>query len=467
MAENHDADIDKVMVGDYCIGCGACAYGEEALSMEFDARGLLQPSGEIHDPRRATAVCPFAATRDEDAIGAELFADGSEYDPRVGYFRRILVGHVEDGEIRDRGGSSGFVTWLTQRLLVQGSIDGVIHVGASPNGGGRLFEYRVSRSGEEILGSAKSRYYPVHFADVLKQVRDDERSYALVGVPCFVKAVRLLTDHDPVLRSQIKYCIALFCGHLKSAAYAEFVAGQLGVAPADLNGIDFRVKDPSMPANRYRMAVSGRRHSGAVRRELSNFRFYGTDWGLGYFKPKACDWCDDIVGETADVSSGDAWLPEYVGDPRGNNIVIVRSAGLDRLIVEAMARGELHFGETSVDAVYESQAGNYRHRREGLSVRLRDANRSGVWHPIKRIRPDDHEVSARRERTYRMRSRLSYLSHRRFRAAGKDPLAFGFAMLYDELRYYRLTSHVGRRMIRSLYRLGALAVRKLRTKVME
>ena len=81
------------------------------------------------------------------------------------------------------------------------------------------------------------------------------------------------------------------------------------------------------------------------------------DWGLGYFKPKACDWCDDIVGELADVSSGDAWLPGYVKDPGGNNIVIVRSPEIHEIISSGIEHGELSFSNGTVEDVVLSQSG--------------------------------------------------------------------------------------------------------------
>ena len=36
----------------------------------------------------------------------------------------------------------------------------------------------------------------------------------------------------------------------------------------------------------------------------------------------ACEFCDDVVGETADMSVGDAWLPGYVSDWRGTSVVV-------------------------------------------------------------------------------------------------------------------------------------------------
>ena len=45
--------------------------------------------------------------------------------------------------------------------------------------------------------------------------------------------------------------------------------------------------------------------------------FYGTHWGYNFFRYSACDACDDVFAETADISVGDAWLDGYIDDPMG------------------------------------------------------------------------------------------------------------------------------------------------------
>src|SRR5690606_22913593 len=99
-----------------------------------------------------------------------------------------------------------------------------------------------------------------------------------------------------------------------------------------------------------------------------------------YFKPKACDWCDDIAGETADLACGDAWLPEFTHESAGTNIVIVRNSRISELVREGIDKNLLVMSEQPVEKVYESQAGNYRHRQEGLTLRIEQAIAEGVWH---------------------------------------------------------------------------------------
>ena len=79
----------------------------------------------------------------------------------------------------------------------------------------------------------------------------------------------------------------------------------------DIELIDFRLKNEGQPANRYatQLITSDK----ITQRDV--FDLDGTDGlGLGFFKYKACDYCDDVAGETADITLGDAWLPGEIKD---------------------------------------------------------------------------------------------------------------------------------------------------------
>ncbi len=109
--------------------------------------------------------------------------------------------------------------------------------------------------------------------------------------------------------------------------------------------------------------------------------FFGTNYGHGFFKYKACDYCDDVFAETADVVIGDAWLPEYVVDGRGTSILLIRNRDIQEMVDVAQKSGRLHLEPLDADKAAHSQAGGLRHRREGLKYRLAIADANGKWLP--------------------------------------------------------------------------------------
>ena len=80
-------------------------------------------------------------------------------------------------------------------------------------------------------------------------------------------------------------------------------------------------KDESRPANWYRAHLELDDGSSAAE---DWWHLADGDWGAGFFQNPACDWCDDVVGETADVSFGDAWVEPYSSDGRGTNVMVVK-----------------------------------------------------------------------------------------------------------------------------------------------
>src|ERR1051326_6602856 len=143
------------------------------------------------------------------------------------------------------------VTWVANELLRKGLIDGVAHVVATedPQTNGRYFRYRISRTEVEIRQGAKSRYYPIELSEIFKTIREVPGRYAIIGIPCFIKAVHLLRNEDLVFRERIRFTLGLFCGHMKSARFIESFAWQMNVPVNEIKKVEFRYKDPNRPAN--------------------------------------------------------------------------------------------------------------------------------------------------------------------------------------------------------------------------
>jgi coenzyme F420-reducing hydrogenase beta subunit len=413
--------------------------------MELDPCGRMQPTGAPEWSRVRSAdlalTCPFSpSAANEDEIGAERFP-GNAPDPRLGRARSSWVGAVAEEGYRDRGSSGGMVSWTLAELMRKGLIDGAVHVApvADPRADGRFFRYSISRSVEEIHAGAKSRYYPVEMSEALRLIRATPGRYAVVGVPCFIKALHLLRRQEPVLRERIAFTLGLFCGHMKSARFVESFAWQLDVPLEQVRAVEYRLKDPSRAANIYTAQL--RLADGGEARKDWWFLADG-DWGAGFFQYGACNFCDDVVGETADISFGDAWVEPYSSDGRGTNVVVTRSAQVEELVTAAIAEGRLALERVDGDFIERTQAAGFRQRREGLAYRLTWL-RLGL-RPRKRVEPDSRSLTRRRKLIYRMRAHISAWSHRLSRLARvtRRPgiyvgWARGAAAVYHGLAYSR------------------------------
>jgi coenzyme F420-reducing hydrogenase beta subunit len=384
--------------------------------MHFDRYGQYKPSGPAEWLRapspRLARTCPFSpVAQNEDELAARLFPAAPQWDSLIGRFQAAYVGHVAEESFREQGSSGGMVSWVAAELLRLGLVDGVAHVVASTAAqqDERFFHYRISRSEEEIRAGAKSRYYPVELSEVIHSIQSTPGRYAVVGIPCFIKAVHLLRREDPVLRERIAYTLGLFCGHMKSARMVESFAWQMGVGVAEIERVEYRLKNPDRPASWY-TAHFTLRDGRSVWKDW--WHLVDGDWGSGFFQNSACNFCDDVVAETADISFGDAWVEPYASDGRGTNVVIVRSPLLHGLVTAAIGDGRLSLEPVDAQFVEQTQAAGFRQRREGLAYRLTWPRRG--LRPHKRVAPASRGMPMRRKLIYLMRSQISAWSHRVF-----------------------------------------------------
>lgn len=423
---------ETVLAGGYCIGCGACASVRgAAYAVGFNAGGMYEAKlkdetgGGGGDVLAAAKVCPFSdEAANEDELAERLLGDADKSDPALGRYLGTYAGHVAEGPYRKRGSSGGGVSWLLVQLMEAGVVDGVVHVKPNPAGseGGALFTYAISRTAEEVANGAKSRYYPVEISKVVEEVRGAAGRFAFVGVPCFVKALRLLCEADEELKGKFAVLIGIVCGHLKSSRYADMFSWQLGIAPGKLRGIDFRVKTPGFHASSYSIEAKGVINDELVVVRAPAHVLFGYDWGEGFFKYKACDFCDDVFAETADVTFGDAWLEGYDEDWRGANVVVVRNRQVGEIMERGIASGALAMEAISAELCAQSQAAGLRHRRGGLSFRLEQADGAGAWRPAKRVRATSEGLTRQERKKFALRRQMADLSHEAFQSAvaGED-----------------------------------------------
>jgi len=366
------------------------------------------------------SVCPFSNDcKNETEIGKEAFGQFTDisFNEYTGYYLKNYAGYVKEGEFRKKGSSGGMGNWIATQLLNKNLVDVIIHVKSSNHNHNILFEYQTSYNEAELSFGAKSKYYPIEMSQVIQLVKENQGRYALVGIPCFIKAVRLLAEQDEVVKDRIKYFIGLVCGHLKSDRFAKSIGWQLGIKPVNLTRIDFRKKLAGKSANNYGVEVAGKIDGKEIVLRSPTKELYTTNWGHGLFKYKACEFCDDVLAETADVTVGDAWLPEYSKDSMGTNIITVRHPDIQKIFAEN--EDKIYIKEISSEKVYQSQAGGFRHRRDGLAYRLYLKDSNNEWRPEKRFEASD-KLSSKRKRIYEKRTLLSQESFKAYKIAEKE-----------------------------------------------
>ncbi|MDT1062487.1 polysaccharide pyruvyl transferase family protein [Paracoccus sp. CPCC 101403] len=350
-----------------CTGCGVCvSESQGSLAMAWDKEGFWspRPTGK-QIPAEAVRVCPFNPTpepevRDEDALGRIFHGRAPNIHQRGGHFENSYIGH--SNAFRPSSSSGGVATYVFQQLLRRAEVDYLYVVQGDAEGG---YRYAVFRDEKAILSISKTRYFPVTMDELFSIIQQTPGRVAVSGVACFVKAIRLKQHYHPELRERIRFLVGIICGGLKSRHYTDFLAQSAGIQ-GSYTDAQYRVKNPEGEANDYFFSASDQ----TLRTRRIRMRRLGDMWGSGLFKNKACDFCTDVLTELADISLGDAWIPEYNRDGMGTSVVVTRNPLADRIIRDGIAAGELTMETAPIDLVLRSQSGGLNHKMNALKFRL-------------------------------------------------------------------------------------------------
>jgi coenzyme F420 hydrogenase subunit beta len=342
------ARFERITEDAMCIGCGLCqgVAGEGRIRMHMVSS--LTPRPVVHQELDAETVdriyrlCP--GTRVE-GLPEHLIESDSVRDGVWGVWRRMALAWAAEPEIRHMGSTGGVLTALALYLVESGEVDFIVHARASgqyPAYG----ECHVSRDRSQVLKGAGSRYAPtatlVDIQGILERCRKEGETFAFIGTPCDVTALRNLAAEDPGVDRLCRFQLAMVCGgFMAPEALFRFLDG-LDVARDDLSALRYR--GYGCPGSTRIETRDGR----VIERNYLDF--WGEDesaWQL----PFRCKICPDGIGEAADIAVSDTWeggSPPRQGqenDP-GSNALIARSAGGQALAERAVAAGYLEVGDS-------------------------------------------------------------------------------------------------------------------------
>lgn len=379
--------IDVIVKNDLCVGCGICVVQcpSQALRMDWNYLGFLVPVqiGNCDNERDCIDVCPFnpdpkVDVRSEDEISDRFLTQATIKSDKIGTYINLYAGYSL--EHRSTSSSGGLATYVSKQLLRQGVVDYVVAV-RECNDPHAHYEYGVIKAEDEVVAFSKTRYYPVTLAKAIQKVKELDGYVAVSGIPCFIKALRLAQYKDLTLKVKVLFTIGIVCGGLKSKLYTDFLAGSLNVDKLKVISPQYRIKDFNSRASDYSFGFI---NADTGDYEMIKMSLLGDMWGTGLFKANACDFCDDVTAELADISLGDAWIEPYDIDGAGTNVIITRTPLADQLINRGIEEGDLIIDRISESVVVKTQRGSFNHRHNGLGYRIDLARRNGIVIPPKR-----------------------------------------------------------------------------------
>lgn len=359
-------DIDRVVKQQMCTGCGICvSESPKSLQMNWNDDGFLVPEKFVQSiNENLLKVCPFNPHPDEDVqdenkIASIFLKEAPNHNVKIGNYFKTYVGY--SNQYRATSSSGGIATYVFEKLLQDQIVDH-LYIVKEENG---KYEYQLFSDINDIIKISKTKYIPVTLESLFLEINQIQGKIAISGVACFIKAIRLKQHYHPELKEKIPFLIGIICGGLKSKFFTDYLAQKAGIE-SNYSKQDYRIKNAKSQAIDYAFGAYDENH------EFKQVRMktIGDMWGTGMFKSNACDFCDDVTTELADISLGDAWIHPYTDDGLGNSVVVTRSPLAEEIIKSGIVKGDLSLDDLSLENFLISQSGSFNHRHKGLSFRI-------------------------------------------------------------------------------------------------
>lgn len=374
-------NIEDIVKNRLCTGCGICISEDESKTakMDWNNEGFLVPvlSGKSTQ-EKMIKVCPFyEKQKNEDVLG-EFFLKNeyTSYDENLGHYKNLYAGYSND--FRVTSSSGGLATYIFKELLDNNIVDYLFIVREIDG----EYCYQLVNKDDDIRVLSKTRYTPVTLEKLFDHLEKIDGKVAVSGVACFVKALRLKQYYNQSLKLKIPFIVGIICGGLKSKYYTDFLAQSAG-CHTEYSDAEYRVKNELSNAIDYKFSCVEKT---SKKIHMVEMRSLGDMWGTGLFKSNACDFCDDVVTELADISLGDAWIQPYNNDGLGNSIIITRSKLATEIIENGINNKKLTLNSLNKSLVIKSQQGSFNHRHNGLKFRIKKNKSSQLLFPLKRER---------------------------------------------------------------------------------
>ena len=364
---------ESVLKHNRCCGCGLCVgvCPGNALEMRLGENGQYKP----HLAKTCThcglcaRICPSVChdkKADELSFAQEHGYTASSVEENLRFYRSTWVGAAAD-PFRSVGSSGGIVTGLCHSALSLRLYDACAVVIPNRNPGPPRFMTTLVEDPDDVYMAAGSRYYPVEFSRVLRSIQRRNLRTLIVCLPCVAYGLHRLKTILPQYKDQL-FILSLACGHCPSALFTEFL-----LTPEERNAGRINYRDHSCrdPYSRYSFSVRTDNSS----RKIPFQGMYGLAYTSWFFGVNACRYCDDALGDFADLCVMDAWLPEYVSDTRGTSLLLLRTDRAESLVSSAAAADVLKVKAIPSRKVANAQKGVLLNKNEVLSGLLCFASR--------------------------------------------------------------------------------------------
>jgi len=294
----------------------------------------------------------------------------------IGNYLNCYIGHGCNTQIRFCSSSGGITTELLIFALDTGVIDGVVVTKMNEL---KPFEPKpfIARTRAEVIEASRSKYCPVPLNATLKQIISEKGKFAVVGLPCHIHGVRKAEQNIKGLKEKIVLHVGLMCSHNVNLDGTKFILDNLRIKKEDV--VEIRYRGMGWPGS---MLIKKNNGSSFKIPYVGNWHSYWPVFSSFFFTPIRCLKCSDQTNELADLSVGDAWLPELKADHNGESIIVSRTEIAEKLLFSALKEERICLKPIKVGKVLQSQESPLRFKKSDFAQRMRIIKLFGNCVPI-------------------------------------------------------------------------------------
>lgn len=357
-------NIGKTQNMDLCTGCGTCVgmCPNSAIEMYINSKGNYVPhinNDECNQCGICFETCP-GHTVDFKQLNSLIFGKSPE-NKLIGNYINCYIGHSTDKKIRWSASSGGLITTLLIFALEKGIIDGALVTRMSEKNPLEP-EVIIARTKEEIISASGSKYCPVPANIALKEILKGDGKFAVVGLPCHIHGIRKAEMLNEKLKEKVVLHLGLFCGHTVNFLGTEFILQKINIKKEEVVKLTYR-------GNGWPGGMSIELKNGD-KRFVPSPLYWGNIFGMYFFTPTRDTLCSDGTCELADISFGDAWLPELEDNKIGESIIISRSKLGEKILQSLISERKIELNKINADSVVQSQSNMLRFKKESLKARF-------------------------------------------------------------------------------------------------
>ncbi|MFC1997367.1 Coenzyme F420 hydrogenase/dehydrogenase, beta subunit C-terminal domain [Chloroflexota bacterium] len=264
----------------------------------------------------------------------------------LGQYEACYLGYASNEKVRSRAASGGLVSAILIHLLENEIVQGALISHIVVRNSQIMAEPFIARTKQDILNSQSSIYMKVPIMSQFRHLSEIEGDLAVVALPCELKVLRQYETRNPKLAEKIKLRIALVCARNSTKQLLSKVLIKKEICENDVTDMRFR-------QGHWRGHMQIQINDG---QEISfPFQDFSIYRNLHFECEMKCLYCEDPLGEYADITCGDAWIPELKKHVIKHSIAVARNTQTVNIIDRMIQEDHLAMEKISPTLFFEAQ----------------------------------------------------------------------------------------------------------------